>query len=377
MSSNPKSILIVAGEPSGDNAGGLLAAEIKLLNPEIELFGLGGDSMDVSGVHIRYHVNQLSILGFVEILKHIPFIKEVEADLLEQVRLRKPSLAILIDYPGFNMRLAAKFKDMNIPIMYYVSPQVWAWGKNRIAKIRALVAKMVVVFEFEKKMYEKENVPVEWFGHPLLEIVRPKFERSAFLKKIGLSESDKYIGLFPGSRKQEISRILPVMSQSIQSLNSIGNKFSGIVGCAGGMELAEYRQLGGDHLKYVGAQTYDLMAHSEFNLVASGTATLECAMLNRPLFVLYKTSMITYLLAKSMIKIPYIGLVNVVAGRKIVPEFIQSECNPREISSALRGYLENPSLIAEMKSDLSDIKSKLGPPGASQKVAELALRMLG
>jgi lipid-A-disaccharide synthase len=376
MDKGSNSILIVAGEPSGDNVGGLLAAELKLLDPEIELFGLGGDRMDVSGVHLRYHVNQLSFLGFIEVIKHIPFIKEVEADLLEQVRIRKPSLAILIDFPGFNMRLAAKLRAFKVPILYYVSPQIWAWGKNRIAKIRELVTKMVVVFEFEKNLYDKEKVPVEWYGHPLLEIVKPKFGRAEFLKKIGLSEGDKYIGLFPGSRRQEISRILPVMSHSIQALKASGQQLSGIVGCAGGIELDEYRRLGGKHLKYLGAQTYDLMAHSEFNLVASGTATLECAILNRPLFVLYKTSTITYLLAKSMIKIPYIGLVNVVAGRKIAPEFIQSECVSKKIAAALGDYLNNPALLDEMRMNFSEIRSKLGSPGASQKVAELVLRMI-
>jgi len=352
-----------------------LAAEIKLLSPEIELFGLGGDRMDISGVDIRYHVNQLSFLGFVEVIRHLPFIKEVESDLLNQVRKRKPALAILIDYPGFNLRLAAKLKEMGIPILYYVSPQIWAWGKGRISKIRKLVSKMVVVFEFEKKIYVENSVPAEWFGHPLMEIVKPKYNKSEIMRKIGLGDGEEYIGLFPGSRRQEVSRILPVMKSTMEMVNQTGKKFIGVVGCSSGMELEYYRSLGGDSLRYVGGLTYDLMAHSKFNLVASGTATLECAILNRPLFVLYKTSQITYILARSMIKIPYIGLVNVVAGQKIAPEFIQSECEPHKISAALLQYLDNQAKMDEMSAKIGEIKNMLGSPGASRKTAELAIEM--
>jgi lipid-A-disaccharide synthase len=370
------SILIVAGEPSGDNIGGLLAAELKLLRPDLELFGLGGDRMDVSGVEIRYHINQLSFLGFWEVVKHIPFLKRVKNDLLEQVSQHHPSLAILIDYPGFNLGLAAKLKSMDIPVMYYVSPQVWAWGERRIGKIRRSVDKMVVVFRFEKEMYEKENVPAEWYGHPLLDIVEIKYEREDLLETVGLNPDSEYIGLFPGSRRQEVERILPVMRDAIALLPKSEMSMEGVVGCASGLDDNFYRGIGGENLHYARGLTYELMSHAELNLVASGTATLECAILRSPLFVLYKTSALTYLLARRLISIPYIGLVNVVAGEKIVPEFIQGECRGGTIAAEISRFIMEQDAKQVMKERLSKLKAGLGEKGASRKVAEAALEML-
>ncbi len=370
------SILITAGEASGDNVGGLFATELKLLRPDIELFGLGGDRMDISGVHIRYHINQLSFLGFWEILKHIPFVKEVERDLLKQVADRKPSLAVLIDYPGFNLRLARRLKSLNIPVMYYVSPQVWAWGRGRISKIRRLIDKMVVVFQFEKEVYEKEGMTVEWYGHPLLEIVKPRYERDEFLKKLGVESGLRYIGILPGSRIQEIERILPVMKKAVEISSSSGLGLRGIVGCASGIDDDFYRRVGGDDMLYVRGLTYDLMEYAELNLVASGTATLECAILKKPLFILYKTSPVTYMIARRLVKIPYVGLVNVVAGERIVPEFIQKECKSDLIAEEIESFFSDDSYRQRMLQRLSSVKDKLGTAGASKKVAETALRMI-
>ena len=371
------SILITAGEASGDNVGGLFATELKLLRPDIELFGLGGDRMDISEVHIRYHINQLSFLGFWEILKHIPFVKEVERDLLKQIADRKPSLAVLIDYPGFNLRLARRLKSLNIPVMYYVSPQVWAWGRGRISKIKKLVDKMVVVFQFEKEMYEKEGMAVEWHGHPLLEIVKPRYERDEFIKKLGIESSLRYIGILPGSRIQEIEKILPVMKKAVEISSSSGLGLRGIVGCAPGIDDDFYRRVGGDDMLYVRGLTYDLMEYAELNLVASGTATLECAILKKPLFILYKTSPITYMIARRLVKIPYVGLVNVVAGERIVPEFIQKDCKSDLIAEEIESFFSDDSYRHRMLQRLSSVKDKLGTAGASKKVAETALRMIG
>ncbi|MEE9553488.1 MAG: lipid-A-disaccharide synthase [candidate division Zixibacteria bacterium] len=369
-------ILIIAGEASGDNVGGSLAAEMKLLRPDYDLFGLGGDRMDISGVDILYHINQLSFLGYWEVVKHIPFIKQVEKDILKQLETRKPSLAILIDYPGFNLRLAAKLKAMNIPIMYYVSPQVWAWGKKRVAKIKKLVDLMVVIFEFEREIYEKGGVPVRWHGHPLLEIVKTNRDRDELTAKINLKSDDRFIGLFPGSRKQEIEKILPVMRDAVGETRSSGLKLRGMVGCAPGLDDSYYKNIGGDDLIYTRGMTYDLMEHADLNLVASGTATLECAILGRPLFVLYKTSLLTYLIARSLIKIPHVGLVNVVAGEKIVPEFIQGDCRNESVAAEIKRFFSDESYRNGMNQRLSAIKGMLGDDGASKKVAETVISMI-
>jgi lipid-A-disaccharide synthase len=367
-------ILIMAGESSGDNVGGLLSAELKKLRPELPVFGIGGDRMKQSGVELLFHTSQLSFLGFWEVLKHLPFIKRVERDILERVERERPALAILIDYPGFNLRLAAMLKERDVPVVYYVSPQVWAWGKGRIKKIKRLVDIMVVVFEFEREMYAKEGMTAEWFGHPLLEIVQSDKRREHLFGEIGLPIGERFIGLFPGSRKQEIEKILPVMRDSARRLSDPA--IISIVACAPGIDDDFYHSLGGDDIKYVRNQTYELMTHSELNLVASGTATLECAILGRPQFVLYKTSPVTYHIAKNLIKIPYIGLVNVVAGEKIAPEFIQGDCNSAKIKTEIEKFLGDQAYRDKLISRLAAIRAKLGERGASRKVAELILGLI-
>jgi lipid-A-disaccharide synthase len=260
--------------------------------------------------------------------------------------------------------------------MYYVSPQIWAWGRGRISKIKRLIDKMVVIFQFEKELYEKEGMTVEWYGHPLLEIVRPRHERDQFLKKLGMEPGVKYIGILPGSRKQEIERILPVMRQALEIASSIGLDLRGIVGCAPGIDDDLYRTIGGDDMLYVRGLTYDLMEHAELNLVASGTATLECAILKKPLFILYKTSPITYLIARRLVKIPYVGLVNVVVGEKTVPEFIQKNCRSSLVAGEVKMFFSDSGYRQRMIQRLSSVKDKLGTAGASRKVAEAALRMI-
>ncbi len=371
-----QSILIVAGEASGDNVGGLFCSELKSRRAELEIFGLGGDRMKNAGVDILYHIDRLAFLGFWEVIKHIPFIRSVEKDVLEEAAKRKPLLAVLIDYPGFNMRLAKKLKSMGIPVLYYVSPQVWAWGKGRIEKIKNLVDRMIVVFEFEKKMYAGEGFEVEYFGHPLLEIVNPRLRAEEFKDRIGIKENEKYIGLFPGSRLQEVKMILPIMRDAVRKLSDSGIDIKGIIGRAPGLDDSVYTEITAEEFPLVTGFTYDLMSNSELNFVASGTATLECAILGKPLFVLYKTSMLTYLIAKRLIKIPDIGLVNVVAGRRIAPEFVQGNCRPGLIAEEAKRYLSNETFRSRITDDLREVRGRLGQPGSSGRAAEFAIGML-
>jgi lipid-A-disaccharide synthase len=356
--------------------GGLLCEELKKLRPDLRLFGLGGDRMKRSGVEVLYHINRLAFLGFWEIVKHIPFMRSVEESLLRETENYKPDLAILIDYPGFNLRIARKLKSRGIPILYYVSPQVWAWGKKRIPKIKELVDKMIVVFEFEKKLYSREGMEVEWYGHPLLDIVTPRLEKSDFYKKAGIAEDHRYIGLFPGSRLQEVRRILPVMRDAVEKLSFSGMDPGAIVGGVDGVDESVYRDIVGKEFPILRNMTYDIMVNGELNLVASGTATLECAILGKPLFVLYKTSALTYLIAKNLVKIPDIGLVNVVAGRRIAPEFVQSSCDADKIAAEISKYFSDRAFRDKIAEDLKGVRSKLGERGASQKAAESILRML-
>jgi len=371
-----RSILIIAGEASGDNVGGLLCEEVKKLRPGIELFGLGGNGMMHAGVNLLYHINQLAFLGFWEIIRHIPFMRSVERNLLIETRNRRPALAILIDYPGFNLRFARKLKARRIPILYYVSPQVWAWGDKRIQKIKSLVDKMIVVFEFEKELYSGKGMRVEWYGHPLLDMVKTRLSSSDFYKKAGLENNQRFLGLFPGSRLQEVERILPVMRDTIKAVRSKGADLTGIVGGVPGIEDSIYRKIIGDDFTLMKNMTYDIMANADLNLVASGTATLECAILGKPLFVLYKTSPLTYIIAKNLVKIQDIGLVNVVAGKRIVPEFVQSGCNADLIAAEISKYSSDRPLREKMAEELKVVRTRLGETGASRKAAESILRTL-
>jgi lipid-A-disaccharide synthase len=345
--------------------GGLLCGELKKIQPELELFGLGGDRMNRSGVKVLYHIN-----------RHIPFMRSVEKSLLRETEANKPALAILIDYPGFNLRIARKLKARGIPVLYYVSPQVWAWGKKRIRKIKNLIDKMIVVFEFEKELYSDAGMEVEWYGHPLLDIVTPPLGKSDFYKKAGLAEDRRYIGLLPGSRLQEVRRILPMMREAIEKLRSAGMDLEAIVGGVDGVDESVYGEIVGKDFRVLRNLTYDIMANADLNLVASGTATLECAILGKPLFVLYKTSALTYLIAKNLVKIPNIGLVNVVAGSRIAPEFVQSNCNPDKIAAEISRYFSDSAFREQISQDLKSVRAKLGETGASRKSAESVLRML-
>jgi len=328
-------ILIVAGEASGDTLGAGLVKEFLKLKPDSEFIGLGGDKMSDAGVTLRYHINKLAFLGFWEVVKNIRFIRGVEKDLLEQVDSFNPDMAVLIDYPGFNLRLASKLRKRGIKIFYYISPQIWAWGARRIGKIKKHVDMMATIFEFEKDIYERANVPVEWVGHPLLDEIKTSVGKKEFYKANRLSSDDIPIGLFPGSRIQEVSRLLPEMLRALMLMSIGRRKVKGVIGVAPGLDKTVYSEIieqSGVNVRIHNGSNYDLMAQAKLNLVCSGTATLECAVIGTPMLVLYKTSPLTYHIARKLIKIPHIGMVNVVAGERIVPELIQHNCTAEKIT---------------------------------------------
>jgi lipid-A-disaccharide synthase len=381
-------ILIIAGEASGDTLGAGFVDEFIKIKPGYNFFGFGGDKMTKAGVELIYHIKDLAIFGFWEVVKNIRFIKQVERDLLAEVDKRKPTLAVLIDYPGFNLRLAPKLKSRGIKVFYYISPQIWAWGAKRINKIKANVDFMAVIFEFEKDLYEKAGVPVRWVGHPLLDVIKVDSTAEQFYKNYNFKNDNNLIGLFPGSRAQEIKRILPEMLYALELISIGYPRVKGIIGAAPAIDDSFYesiiaqsknddsRPLKDKVLLHRGSN-YDLMAHAKVNLVCSGTATLECAMIGTPFVVVYKTSPITYMIARNLIRIPVIGMVNVVAGKKIVPELIQKECNAKNMAAHILNYLNDPNYYSEVRTNLAVIKPKLGESGASRRAAEAAAELIG
>jgi lipid-A-disaccharide synthase len=369
-----KEILIIAGETSGDLHGSNLVRSINLIDPSVKFFGIGGERMNEAGVELIYHINSLSFMGFVEIVKHIPYLNKVKKHLLALVNQRNPAAVILIDYPGFNLSIAKALHKLGKKIFYYISPQIWAWGKNRIDLIKQIVDKMIVVFPFEEKMYREAKVNVSFVGHPLLDVIEEyQFEpREKFFEQNSFDPSKKLLTIFPGSRKQELTKILPIVSEAalklqrelglnvaIAALNTIPSLF--------------YKKFVYDDFKLIFQKNYELMKYADAGIIKSGTSTLEAALFELPFVVVYKTSFLSYLIGKSLIQIDKISLANIVAGEKVVTELIQKDCNPDRIYSEIKEIIVNENRSFQLKDKLKRIKTLLGERGASQRAARIIL----
>ena len=368
-------IMIVAGETSGDLQGSSLVREILRRDPSAEIVGIGGPKMAESGMTCFYSTDQMAVLGFTEVVRHLPFIRRVHAHLTHELDARRPDLLILIDYPGFNLWFAKQAKKRGIPILYYISPQIWAWGKNRVAKIARLVNKMAVIFDFEEKIYRNAGVDVTFVGHPLLNSLRFDWDRSRFLSALGLTEDTRIFGLLPGSRPQEVKKLLPEMIQTYRRLKKSFPDLRAVVSQSLQFEPSFYDfALSKDLI--LTPQTHALMQNSHFMMVASGTATLEAALYGNPFAVVYKISELSYVIGKLLISVDHIGLVNIVAGKRIVPEFIQHDFTSKKMAPAIEKILSDVETYRRIQMDLSGIRKKLGSPGASARVAEMALSMV-
>jgi lipid-A-disaccharide synthase len=369
-------VLIIAGEASGDLHGAGVVRELRKRDPEVSVFGIGGDKMQAAGMDLIYHIRELSFMGFLEVIQHLPLIRSVEKTLESILKYRRPDVILLIDYPGFNLRFAKKAHQYGIKIVYYISPQVWAWNSGRVAKMKDVIDKMLVVFPFEVEIYRKENIDVEFVGHPLLEVLSEPQDRAGFFKRYGLDNSKPVIGLIPGSRKQEIERIFPAMIGAARLLHEqLGAQI--VVAVAPSLESDYVKSFLRDDtmMQCIHQATYDVMGNVDVALVTSGTATLETGFFRTPMVVVYKTSFLTYLIGRMLVKIKNIGLVNIVAGSQIVPELIQGEVQPDRLASIAAELLDDTNRRKDISSRLGIIREKLGTPGASKRVADVLLSM--
>ncbi len=377
-----KHIFIVAGETSGDMHAAHLIDELKKLDSSLVFSGLGGPRMRSLGVTLYEDLTQIAVVGFWEVLKHYKKFKKTFDLILAKIDEVKPSVLILVDYPGFNLRLAAaaKKRHPSLKIIYYISPQVWAWKASRVKLIKRCVDKMLVLFEFEKKFYARFGMDVTFVGHPLIDEINVKTPRKEFLESLGFEEHKLTIALLPGSRLKEVTGHLPVMLKTAQLLNKELPRVQFFVLRAPSIpkELIQkqIRQFPDIIIKVIEDQNHDAVRASNACLVASGTATLETAILQTPMIVIYKTSFLTWLLAKFFIKIPYIGLVNVIAGKRIVPEYLQYEATPKKILRELKNILVSEEKVRIIKEELEKVKESLGPPGASRRAAEEILKII-
>jgi lipid-A-disaccharide synthase len=374
-----KRILVTAGEASGDLHAAGLIKELRKIDPEIETFGIGGSKMKESGVELIHDIEKFSLMGFSEVLKKLNFFRKMMSSVVSCAEQRSPDLAILVDYPGFNLRLAQKLKKRNISTLYYISPQIWAWGGARLKKIKKLVDKILVFFPFEEKIYKDAGMDVEFIGHPVLELVKPTLSQDEYKRKMDVGKNEILLGLLPGSRPQEVEKILPIMLQASVLLEKRLKNLKVVVSLASTVNrdllekiLNEFR-LG---VRVEKDLTYDLLHWADLLLVTSGTATLESAIAGTPLVILYKTSFLNWFLAKSLVRIPYIGLVNVVAGKKISPEFIQYQAKPELIAAEVIDIFSDKKRYEDTKMELHKIKQRLGEKGSYKKAAAIITQML-
>lgn len=366
---------VIAGEASGDLHGSNLLKGLKKHDPDAKFRAWGGDLMQAQGAEIVKHYRELAFMGFVEVISNLRTITRNMKFCVEDILQWKPDVVIMIDYPGFNLRIAKKLKAHGIRVFYYISPQVWAWKENRVKTIREVVEKMFVILPFEKSFYEtKWNYPVEYVGHPLLDAIRelPPVDKEALKKEWGFSHKP-LIALLPGSRKQEIKTKLPIML----SVRSHFPEYDFVVAGAPSMDISFYKSIiGDDAVKIVSGKTYDVLRASDAALVTSGTATLETALLGIPEVVCYKGSTISYHIAKRLIKVKYISLVNLIMDREVVKELIQHELNTKNLVRELHALLHDEARAERLREDYRQLNELLGNSGASEKTAILMLKTL-
>ncbi len=373
-----KSILIIAGEVSGDMHGASLIREMKKLKPDLVFYGIGGEMMKEEGVELFYDIKQMSLFGVTEIVRHIPFVYKVINRLISIVKERNPEIVILIDYPGFNIRLGKRLKKLGKKIYYYISPQVWAWGKSRIKKIAKITNKMAVILPFEEEIYREAGIDVSFIGHPLLDITKTDVTKEEFFKKCRLSKDKITIGLLPGSRIQEIKNLLPEMLKALKILEKRIGNIQWVVTTSPMIEKRVYDEIIGNNfpIPAVDKYNYPIMKHSDLLIVASGTATLESAIFGTPMIIVYRVSPITYFLAKIFVKIRNIGLVNIIAKEKIIPEIIQKKLLAEETAETAEKIIKSEETINKMRKDLENVKKMLGNPGASKRAAQFAVELM-
>lgn len=365
-----KRLFFVAGESSGDLHGANLIRALRAQTPDILCEGLGGPLMAGAGMTLRHDLASDAIMGFVEVVRRFPAIRRLFLDTVQHLEANRPDALVLIDYPGFNLRLAKRAAALGIPVIYYISPQVWAWKKKRIHTIAQCVGKMLVIFPFEEDFYRRAGVPCSYVGHPLIDHI------AAFRPTMRF-EGEPVIALLPGSREQEIARLMHVMVGVAQGIRS---RMPGARFVSAAVDEARARQIraaAGDFPVdvCVGAM-YDILATARFALVASGTATIETALFGVPMAIVYRVNPLTYWLARALVHIEFIGMANILAGRSVVPEFIQHEAAPEKILPLAMDLIGDTPARARMLSDLAEVRAILGAGGASERAAAEILGFL-
>ena len=376
---NPLTIMFSAGEASGDQHAAHMFLELKKRQPSIKAIGMGGAKMAQAGVDVRYDSSHIGVIGLVEIIRHYPEIRRA-LKIMQQVLVNeRPDLLVCVDYKEFNLKLAQFAKRQGIKVLFYVSPQVWAWRPGRVKTYGKAIDMMAVIFPFETAFYEAENVPVRYVGHPSVDKVKPVYSKKEALQRFGLSEQQKVIGLLPGSRVNEIVRLLPVMLAAAAQLQMKYADLQFILPQADSVTdalLQHYCQAASVKITVIKQQPYDVIRCCDVIMTTSGTASLEIALLEVPLVITYKLSPLSYYVGRWLINTPFIGLPNIIAGKSVVKELIQHDATAEKLADEVDEILSNSVYQQAMCANLQQVKQLLGQGGGSKNMADLALEML-
>lgn len=374
------SLMLVAGEASGDLHGSLLARALRALAPSWQLTGMGGERMSEAGVALLADVTAQAVVGGSEALNRLPALYRAYRVLSQALSEIRPRALIVIDFPEFNMRLARIAKRHGIPVVYFIPPQIWAWRRGRIRQIARLVAKVLAVLPFEARLYEAAGIPVEFVGHPLMDILPLDMDRSEARRRLGIGDGDTLIGLLPGSRREEVGRLLPQMLDAAERISRErpGARFLLALAPTVDRSLVE-TEAGGrqTNLAMFSGKTYEIMAASDLLMIASGTATLEAACFGTPMIVCYRVSPLSGLLGRLLIRIPWVSLANIVAGRALVPELLQGDATGSRLAEEAHGLLRDPSRCQSQRQGLREVRARLGPSGVGERAARSVLRAAG
>ena len=376
-----KRILIVAGEASGDLHGSNLVRALKRYDPGITVSGIGGTHMKQAGVEILVPASEMAVVGLTEVLFRLGVILKARQTIKNMLKsIPSPDLLILIDYPDFNIHLASLAKRWKIPVLYYISPQVWAWRKGRINKLAKRVDRMAVILPFEEDLFREKGVKVTYVGHPLLDAIPEHFSKEDTVGRLDHQNAAPVIGLLPGSRQEEIENTLPLMVKAVEIISSRYPQLECLLPVAPTVSVDLVQSFLTDSNTVIHISDVDIyrtLRTCDLALVASGTATLETAIMGVPMIVVYRVSPVTYWIGKRLVNVPYISLVNLVAGRQIVPELVQDEFNPEKLAEEAFRILEDRREREDMIQNLKAVKDRLGEGGASERTARLAIEMIG
>ncbi|MGZ6275438.1 MAG: lipid-A-disaccharide synthase [Syntrophales bacterium] len=374
-----KQIMIVAGEASGDLHGGNLVKAMHKIDPEIRFYGVGGRNLKAAGAELTADAAEMAVVGLTEVVSKLGFILKILAQLKASLKKDRPDLLILIDYPDFNLPLARAAKKYGIKVFYYISPQVWAWRRGRIGEIKEIVDKMAVILPFEAELYKDAGVDATFVGHPLLDVVRTKYSRKEALIKFDLREGVTTVGILPGSRQSEVTRLLPVMLGAAEIIQEKIKSVQFVLPLADTLDIAFVSQIIAKYpvaVRLIPNEVYDVIGCTDTAMVASGTATLETALMETPMVIIYKVSAPSYYVGRMVINVDHIGLVNIIAGKEIVPELIQFEASPEKIAAEVMDILATKERMESMKAELKKIRDMLGSHGAAERVARMTYDMI-